>query len=247
MLKNRPSTLNIHAYLNALKERIVIQYKPLKEKAFLEVIVAMKAQGIPLKDSELQFLGQHPELYHVIKESTNRSKTKAFLALSVSMNTPINDTNLFKNKHFIAAIEKIDKSNNTILEGLINSPKKHKEATEASKKYLNACFKALYDFYNTSNPDESCRKQLIQSITSAEHDYLKVLSKDRSSLSQTARYILKAVTNFIAALTLGLAHYINYKTTGSVMFFSGTRSEGQLKKANKDLIEGIEHISLGTF
>lgn len=241
LLEGRQYDLNINTWLAAVKERIVQQYNPVKPQLFLDAMRTLYNMRIPLKDTELQVLSQQPETCRYIKDSRNASSLMTIIAFSMHMGPSVDCSKLLKNEDFTSAILKVYSSNEEILAGLRKAPRKHKEATESSKAYLNSCFKALYDYYSIQKPSEHNRTHLLKSVKSAEEDYLKVLSKDRNSITQIARYILKAVTNFIASLTFGVAHYLNYKATGNISFFSGTNSENKLKKFHKELNEDLEN------
>ncbi len=217
LLESRPFIMDINYWLNTVKNKIIQEYKPENPDKFI--------QGIKI-------------LYTANSDSDSMKYGLIFLS-NINLSSKTISPQIFQNKDFIKAIKKVHEGNQQILDNLKNSPNKYKLAELSSKHYLETCFHALHDFYSIHTPNASQRSTLIRSISNAEDDYLQVLSKDRNTLSQMARYILKAVTNFIAALTFGAAHYLNYKVTGNIFFFSGTTSEGKLKKLDKELIEDI--------
>jgi hypothetical protein len=218
-LRNRPSIININIWLSALKKSILEKYQPINATEFLKAIKNLHDSNNLTLDGEsiqslLVFLSQ----------------------VNLSSISPV----ALANKNFIKAIKKVIESNQEILEHLKKSPNKFKTAHEASKIYLNSSFNELHNYYSNANPTESQRAHLMASIKNAEEGYIKVLAVDRSTFSKLARYLLMMVTNFIAGLTLGAAHYINYKTTGNVAFFSCTRTENKLRTFHREFEEELQ-------
>jgi hypothetical protein len=133
-----------------------------------------------------------------------------------------------------------------ILAHLADDKTKHNLAIVHSARYFRSCFDALTSFATIEAPNQRDKKLLIQSVDNAQQAYAHgVLSKDQSPSSKAVRLILMAVVNFIAALTLGLAHYLHYQATGRVLFFAETASERQLRKIHQELNNQIERLSLG--
>ncbi|RUR08330.1 hypothetical protein [Legionella sp. km772] len=220
LLKKRPFIMDIKRWLDALEDKLIQEYKPQNSRSFLNGI----------KEFYPNTADEEANKYSLIFLSTIKgSLTPPSLALH--------------KKDFIKAIKKVYEGNQQILDNLKDAPQKYKLAQQSGEIYLNTCFEALYHFYNNKEPNYLDQLSLIKSINKAEATYLQVLSHDRTKLSQIARYILKAITNFIAALSFGAAHYINYKAKGELLFFSGTRSENKLKSLDRELIEDIEIIS----
>lgn len=217
-LKNRPSIININTWLSALKTAIVEKYQPSNAGEFLNAIKSLHASNNMLDAESTQYL----------------------LIFLSRVNCPLISPEAMENQNFIKALKKLIECNQEILDHLKESPNKYKAATIASKEYLNTCFNELHAYYSNTKPMESHRERLMDSIKSAEERYIKVLSVDRSSFSKLARYLLMAVTNFIAGLTLGAAHYMNYKATGNIAFFSGTHTENKLRSFNKNFSEELQ-------
>ena len=143
-------------------------------------------------------------------------------------------------KDFSKAILKVYKSNKEILLGLSKSSAEYKRAKVRSKDYLQICVMALHIYYSKPNPEESDKNKLIKSVKFAERHYLKVLAKE-SVAAKSARYILMAVTNFIAAL-LVVPLYLNYRSTGKILFFSSTRSQSKLQEAHRELYKDYDKL-----
>ncbi|WP_148263589.1 hypothetical protein [Legionella drancourtii] len=244
LLKDRQYGLKINQWLWAAQERILLQYKPEKPRLFLETARYLYNLKVPLKDNQLVILSKYPNLCLAIKNQTSSQVIKSMIEMSVVLGTTIDLSQAIQNKNFVMAVLKIHDANEDILSGLKNAAEKYEAARNCSKKYLEISYAALLKFYSEPNPGPGARANLLESFKKAEHLYAEVLSKDRSAASKTARYILKAITNFIAALTLGIAHYANYKATGIATFFSGTTSEGKLKKAHAELNKDMDNLSL---
>jgi hypothetical protein len=226
-LKNRPAIIDIHHWLSAVQNVLIDEYKPVNPAVFLQAI-----RGLHTINS--------------LNPNTNKEEMKSLLVFLSQVNLPTISSEALGNKNFIKAIKKVYATNQEILEHLKSAPHKYKAAKEASKTYLNSCFKELHSFYSNPTQNESQRAHLIDSIKKAEEGYLTVLAVDRSSFSKLARYLLMAVTNFIASLTLGVAHYINYKTTGTTTFFSGTHSESKLRSFHKHFADDLKDESENT-
>lgn len=241
LLKDRQYGLKISKWLGAVQERVLLQYKPEKPSLFLDTIRYLYDLKVPLKDNQLLVLAKHPELCLALKNHQDPQVIKGILIVSAVLGASVNLSQAIKDKNFIDAVLKIHEGNEDILSGLKKAAVKHKvftkyeEAKGCSKQYLKQCYAALVTFYSEPNPKPDARTNLLESFKQAEHLYNGVLAKDRTTASKAARYVLKAITNFIAALTLGIAHYVHYKATGTATFFSGTTSEGKLKRAHAEL------------
>lgn len=221
LLNKRSAFMDINRWLDALQTRLIAEYKPENPRQFMKGVKELHSNNFN-------------------KESINYG----LVFLSHISSSFRYSSSVFYKQDFIQAIKKVYEGNQQILENLKTTPQKHKAAQQSSRQYLSNCFEALHQFYSQEKPVRLHHEDLVKSIEHAEADYLNVLAKDRSQLSQVIRYILKAITNFIASLSLGVAHYINYKATGEVLFFSGTRSENTLKQLNNNLIKNTEPSSL---
>ena len=244
LLRDRQYGMKINQWLRGVQERILLQYQPKKPHLFLDTVRYLYNLKVPVKDNQLVILSKHPNLCLAIKNQKNSQVVKSIIEVSMVLGTSIDLSQVVKNKNFVTAVLKIHDANEDILSGLKNAAEKYEAARNCSKKYLEISYAALLKFYSEPNPGPGARANLLESFKKAEHLYAEVLSKDRSAASKTARYILKAITNFIAALTLGIAHYANYKATGIATFFSGTTSEGKLKKAHAELNKDMDNLSL---
>jgi len=142
---------------------------------------------------------------------------------------------------FSKAIMKVYKGYKEILLGLGKYSVEYNCAKAGSKNYLKRCAKALHKYYSKPNPTESDKKALIRSVKFAESRYLVILGVE-SSAAKFSRYILMAVTNFIAALLL-VPLYINYRTTGHLLFFRSTRSQDKLQLAHHELYKDYNKLA----
>lgn len=246
LLKDRQYGMKINQWLRAAQEQILLQYKPEKASLFLDTVRYLYNLKVPVKDNQLLMLSKHPNLCLIIKNQKNSQVVKSIIEVSMILGTSIDLSQVIKNKNFVTAVLKIHDANEDILLGLKKASEKHEAARNCSKKYLEISYAALLKFYSESNPEPGARANLLKSFKNAENLYTGILSKDRSTASKTARYILKAITNFIAALTLGIAHYVHYKATGTATFFSGTTSEGKLKNAHAKLSKDMGNSFLSS-
>lgn len=140
------------------------------------------------------------------------------------------------------AMTKIYETHHEILAHLAPAKTKHQLAVAHSPAYLKACFDALNTYAQTDAPQPQDKKILLESLDDAKNHYSKsVLADDQSQLSRIIRWMLKGVVNFIASLTLGAAHYINYQKTGTATFFAHTTSDNKLKQAHHELKKEMEH------
>lgn len=154
---------------------------------------------------------------------------------------------LTKRPELYPAIMKIYDTHHDILANLANAKAKHKLAITHAPMYLHACFDALNTFAKMNYPQEQDKTLLIESLEQAKDRYSKsVLSQDQSTMSKIIRWMLKGVVNFIASLTLGAAHYINYQKTGTAIFFANTTSDNKLKQAHHELKKELENNSIIT-
>lgn len=145
------------------------------------------------------------------------------------------------------AMMKIYETHHEILAHLAPTKNKHQLAMTHSPIYLKACFDALNTYAKTDAPRPQDKKLLLKSLEHAKNNYSKsVLAQDQSKLSKIMRLMLKGVVNFIASLTLGAAHYINYQKTGTATFFAYTTSDNKLKQAHHELNKEIENNSIPT-
>lgn len=191
----------------------------------------------------LDTLIKHPGLCKHLKNIQDTTSINVILQLSMSINEPVDFARVLKNQDFMTIISKVYTTNQDILKELRSSPAKYKAAAESSKNYIQTSFAALFHFYNKENPNNEDKNILHNSIKRAKSSYAKVLGKDRSAQSQTVRYLLMLVTNFIASLTLGAAHAVNYTLTGTATFFSDTKSKRKLEKAHHELARDLENLS----
>lgn len=149
---------------------------------------------------------------------------------------------LLNNPVIAKAVMKICATNDNILNYLSTSSTKDKHdlATDYAPVYMRSCLDALNGFANRNGQGKA---ELIKELDEARNEYSKsVLEKDTSTSSMVVRLLLKGVVNFIAALTLGVAHYINYQKTGTATFFADTASDSKLKRAHHDLNKEIESL-----
>lgn len=154
---------------------------------------------------------------------------------------------LTKRPELYPSIMKIYHTHHDILSNLANAKAKHKLAMTHAPTYLKACFDALNTFAKMNYPQEQDKKLLIESLEQAKARYSKsVLSQDQSTVSKLMRWMLKGVVNFIASLTLGAAHYINYQKTGTATFFANTASDNKLKQSHHELKKELENNSILT-
>lgn len=151
---------------------------------------------------------------------------------------------MIKHPDICKAVIKIYQINIEVLNYLknTNAGNKHALALQHSKYYLIECFQALNEFSKKDNPTLDDKKLLLSALNKAKVNYSQsVLGHDRSALSKTVRLMLMAAVNFIASLSFGIAHYINYKKTGHPLFYGETRSEAKLRKAHQELNQDLEH------
>jgi hypothetical protein len=114
---------------------------------------------------------------------------------------------------------------------------KHQAAVTVAPVYIKECLDALHVFSLTNYQEKS---SLINALEQAKDKYVNVLGKDRSDFSKAVRLALMAVVNFVAGLTFGLAHFINYKQTGVALFFDAPTSERCLREEHRILNSEID-------
>lgn len=89
------------------------------------------------------------------------------------------------------------------------------KAIKMSEAYRKLCYFSLKAY---------CRKdisnvELLKNLDAANQDYLNQIETFSPSIYWVLKLILMSIVNFIAALTLGVAHYINYKINHRVLFW----------------------------
>lgn len=139
------------------------------------------------------------------------------------------------------AVMKINEGHEALMHGLEQAPQKYQLAKEHAPTYLHSCFTALQHFSKLPATKDN-KKELMSELNHAKNVYCQqVLSKDRSNISKMMRWALKAIVNFIGSLSFGIAHYIHYQKTGSLVFFSGTASEQKINELHHKLTKDINH------
>ncbi|KTD21811.1 hypothetical protein [Legionella londiniensis] len=224
-----------------LRQRIIQKYDVKNPKYFFTLTQILYNKNIELEDRHLKILSSNAVVSKIILENHEDLSNDAIVAILNLANDSLTDKQakmMANNKKFCASIVKMHNAVEEIFLSLDNAPDKYQKAKYFSKKYFATSFKALENFHDEASKLAGDKNKLIDELNQAKDVYCKdVLGKDRSTGSKAMRYILKAAVNFIAALTFGVAHYINYKKTGQAVFFSGTNSQNRLRNLHKKLIE----------
>lgn len=143
---------------------------------------------------------------------------------------------LLDNDNFCKALLHIHQATDNILSNLKSAPQKFQMAAAHRPVYLKQCSDALKTFYSLKNPKPVDLNQLNKHLDMAKDKYCQdILGKDRTAFSKVLRLTFAGIVNFIAGLSIGIAHYAHYKLTQRIGFFTETNSQKKLGEAHKDL------------
>ncbi|MFJ1269045.1 hypothetical protein ACD661_10790 [Legionella lytica] len=235
-------------YLTSLEDILVAQYQPENPGSFLGAVNILYQAGI--KSSHLiAYLHEHEHINLLAKVSTeiclqqfmqqNVLTAKQLMTVFALLEARLNIADylgLISNEKFCSGVLKVHDANQRILVNLKSSSEKYQKASTASLIYQAECYQALQHYYQLEHSTKEDAQSLITSLENAKDTYTHdVLHHDRCAQSQAMRLILMMLTNFLASLTLGAAHAVHYKSTGRVLFFSGTNSENDLCATHQDL------------
>jgi hypothetical protein len=241
LLEGRQYFLKPKQYLIELRESIKKEYHPQKSKIFFEAIHFLHDKNIT--PTHLGSLS-NPRLIHYMKTNATLSELNYKAAAVIAEVIPecTDFFSMLKNKNICKAIIRLYDDNQKILFRLKGS-KKHDKAVAHTPQYLRDCLVALKTFSAIKAPKDENKDELIQSLNTAKNTYCTtILAKDRDNVSKATRIMLMVLTNFIASLTLGIAHYSHYKATGNKFFFAETTSALTLRARHKKLADDLRQL-----
>jgi len=244
-LKGRQYYNNIGKSYFEYRQKIIDTYQIKKPGEFFKVAKLLNDKNVPLSQINFHNLLNNEFIRKIIIQHQAQLSTdalKAIVDLGGETLTPTQIQLMVDNKKFCASVEKIYITVNDILFNLNSDKNKHQKGVEHSKSYFTSCFQALEAFHEKSSKDYSNKNTLIECLNLTKDNYCRdVLGMDRNIPSQIARYLLKAVVNFIAGLTLGVAHYLHHKKIGHGAFFANTNSQDQLEELHYKMSKEINN------
>jgi hypothetical protein len=234
-------------YLASLEKLLVAQYPLESPRYFLAAVNILYQAGIKCSPL-IEYLHAHERIDLLAKVNTetclqqfiklNALTLKQLMTVFALLEAKLNIADylaLIANEKFCSGVLKIHDANQRILMNLKTAPEKYHKASTASLIYQAECYQALQHYYQLEGAAKAEAQVLIASLEKAKDVYIHdVLQHDRCLQSQAMRLILMMLTNFFASLTLGAAHAIHYKSTGRVLFFSGTNSANNLYATHQD-------------
>ncbi|KTD61559.1 hypothetical protein [Legionella spiritensis] len=243
-LKGRTCHTHLAEIYYELKQQIIADYKINNPKDFFAMTKILYEKNLTLTEQQVKRLAENNFIRNFLMKHHRELSTAALSAILDLSGEVLNEKQIrmmLDNKPFSGSVIKIHQTIGDVLSCLQDAPGKHEKAMTCSKQYYKTCLDALQTFHDAALKNKSAQKTLIASLNCAQDHFCKhVLGEDRSAFSKTVRYLMKGVVNFIAALTFGIAHYMNYKTTGQTLFLSGTASENKLKRFHRTFQEELE-------
>lgn len=206
-----------------------------ESQAALSIILA---NHFPLTEEQINtaIKGRVAQIIIDKQNTLTAEKTSALCALDDLYDDYQAFLPLLDSDNFCKALLHITQATNNILCNLKTAPQKFQMAESQRPVYLKQCFDALKTFYSLKNPKPADLNHLTKHLDLAKDKYCQdVLGKDRTAFSKVLRLTFAGVVNFIAGLSIGIAHYAHYKLTQRIGFFTETNSQKKLGEAHKDL------------
>lgn len=219
------------------KKNIIEFYKVTRPTSFFKTIEPLINRGISLTNTQLEQLAKNTSMRIEINQNYQNLSNIEIVSLLDFFNylTEGQRALAITNKEFLASLVEIRKGAEKIFFIL----EKEDREQSITNTFLTTCFSSLETFYK-SNKGVSEKNNLSLELNKATKNYCDVFLEHIESKKQKAiRYILKGLINALSVLTLGIAHAINYKITGSGIFYSGSSHERAIKRANHSLLNKL--------